>query len=298
MANTANQTQSQPQPEAPAPASQPEQPKEQQPEQPTNDAPSNGSGDGQGGTVAQDKAQEPDARPNREQGEGEGQSDGDGEGDGQGEGDGDAESQQPANQQSTAKPAPRLQLENQDGGDHAGADGEDGDQEAYSEMKESAGGGMLDWAGLGGEGPGDKEDADADADSDDVARSQDDGPSFPELSGGLGAGLLGLNVPGEEPADPDGGGEPDSGDNGVLVDRPAKRERGRRQFQAGDDPDGKVHRAAQTLGQRGGIKSGQSRRIKSIKIKKPETQPVSQGDAPKRRRPPWFNPPRLPGMKA
>ena len=208
-----------------------------------------------------------------------------------------AKSQQPANQQETAKAAPEPQLENQDGGDRTGADGEDGDQEAHTEIRDSADAGIMGWTGLGDKGPGDN--LDADAVSDDVEKARDDGPSFTELSGGLGAGLLGLNVPGEEPADPDGGGEADSGDSSggavaVVVVRPAKRGRGRQQPPAADDPD-KVHRAAQTLGQRGGVKSGQSRRIK---IKKPEMQPVSQDDAPKRRKPPWFNPPRMPGMKA
>ena len=264
-----------------------------------------GQDGGQSGPVAQDNSQEPGAQPDADLNasrqdskagfiESEGESDGAG-GDGQDQ-DAGSQIQQESPKAASKKPVQTKAKQEWNSGDTKGSedsdqgdqDDEDDEDDAYSEIR-----GGMSGQGRGEAGPGD-EDADYSSDHPhNLESDQDDGPSFAELSGGLGAGLLGLSVPRAD-ADAD---YQDEGNDGVDNRPPAISRKGKRANPTTEDEE--VTAAARKLGHRGGVKSGQARRVRGIRLKRPEMQQVSQGQErqPRRKRPQWFKPPRLPGMK-
>ena len=276
--------QEQPQAPAPAPEVKAEDPKpepkaEANPVEAQSDPSKGSGGGGEGEGHPRDEGQAGDS-----QGQSQGQDNGEGQAEDESQGDGVDTGPK---KQETAKAAPENRVDTKSQGDEDGD--EDGD-DPHAEMRDGIGGGMTGWAGKEEEGPAGGEGDDANGETANLESAQDDGPSFAELSGGLGAGLLGLNVPTDEDGQADGNAETDSA-------RPAISRKGRRANATKDDEE--VTAAARKLGHRGGVKSGQARRVRSIKLKKPEMQAVSQGQErqPRQKRPQWFNPPRLPGMK-
>ena len=171
--------------------------------------------------------------------------------------------------------------------DEQGGDAQDA---PYSEMRDGIGGGVTGWVGQGEEQDAGNQDAIVQLEDGDGDKSES---SFDAVAagGGIGAGLLGLTAAHAED-------EFHPGDSHEAP-RPAVR-RSRRPKPIQDDDEERAHRAAVELGRRGGIKSGQARRIRSQKINPPQMQPASAPPEPakRRKRPYWFKPPRLPGQRA
>ena len=284
---------------APASASPetPEQPEVQAstpgPEQGQDPRPGDGQGDGQ------------DPRPGDGQGDGQDPRPGDGQGDGQDPRPGDDQGDGPWPSPSKAVSGRRADAaEAADDTlvsststalvkDEQGGDAED---DPYSEMRDGMGGGITGWAGQGGEQDAGNQEATVQLEDGDVEMDESES-SFDAVAsgGGIGAGLLGLSAahyedesrPGEYQAD-----------DSHEAPRPANR-RSRRPQPIQDDDAERAHNAAVELGRRGGLKSGAARRSRSLKIKPPRMQQVSDPEPAKRRkRPYWFKPPRLPGQRA
>ena len=272
-------------------------------------------------TPAQDQERGRDSNPHPGDGDGKTQADtqpkqeasetakGDGQGDSE---DGGEDSQdretRPHNQMESTKAAPEKQAQAKanDGESDDTQNGEDGDQgdNPYTEMRGETGGGILDWDGRGDDGPG-NENGEAAGNQPEGILQLEDGDksdnSFNPMAeaGGIGAGLLGLSPAHYEDGDQPGEYREDEYQEVQEETRPAVRH-SRRPKPIQDDDEERAHKAAVELGRRGGIKSGQARRIRSLKINPPQMQPVSAPPEPakRRKRPYWFKPPRLPGQRA
>ena len=177
---------------------------------------------------------------------------------------------------------------------------EDGDQDdSNSDMRAGIGGGIPGWGGPvneDGEATGNQSEAIVQLEYGDKSDN-----SFNPMAeaGGIGAGLLGLSPAHYEDRDQPGEYREDEYQEAQEETRPADR-RSRRPQSIQNEDEERAHKAAVELGRRGGIKSGQARRIRGLKINPPQMQPVSAPPEPakRRKRPYWFKPPRLPGQRA